>query len=170
MKKAIMCVLSSYSEAEAAVKKLEAAGFGTSDISVLFADNKGEAKTAGDNNPVARGTLGQLAEVGSVTIPGIKRLVAAGPIMTALGPMSGVAAGVNSTGIAGALGKFGIPEVEAKRYDGDVRGGKVLVAVHTEKADMAARAEQILQGMRAQHVVAAPQAEMLGGVEPHSRP
>src|SRR5580692_1885632 len=140
MKKAIMCMLQTYSQAEVTVEKLHAAGFLSDDISVLFADKRGtrgfafqhstkvpEGAIAGvGTGGVVGGTLGLLAGIGALAIPGVGPLIAAGPVMATL---SGMAAGATVGGVAGALVGFGIPEIEAKRYEGKVRGGNILVAI-----------------------------------------
>ena len=67
--------------------------------------------------------LGLLAGIGALAIPGVGPLIAAGPIM---GALSGAAVGAATGGLAGALIGLGIPEYEAKRYEGKITGGKRL--------------------------------------------
>jgi hypothetical protein len=142
--------------AEGVVDKLHAAGFSYDDVSVLMADKSGSRDFAHEKNTKAPegvatgattggaigGTLGLLASIGALVIPGIGPFIAAGPLVAAL---SGVAAGAAVGGIAGGLIGLGIPEYEAKRYEGKVREGNILISVHTENSDEADRAEQIMK-------------------------
>jgi hypothetical protein len=67
-------------------------------------------------------------------------LIAAGPVMAAL---SGAAVGAAAGGVAGGLIGLGIPELEAKRYEGKIRSGNLLISVHTENSDEIKRAKDI---------------------------
>jgi hypothetical protein len=141
---------------EEAVDALKSAGFRNTDISVLFPDNKGtkdfafekgtkapEGVVAGaGSGAVVGGVLGWLAGIGVLAVPGIGPFIAAGPIVAALAGM-GIAGTIG--GIAGALIGMGIPEYEAKRYEGRVKGGHVLLSVHSDDRDWAKRAENILE-------------------------
>ena len=88
------------------------------------------------------GALGWLAGIGALAIPGVGPLIAAGPIMAAL---SGAAIGGTVGGVTGALVGMGIPEFEAKRYEGKVKGGNILISVHTEDGDQRAKAKAIFE-------------------------
>ena len=88
------------------------------------------------------GAIGLLAGVGALAIPGLGPFIAAGPLMAAL---SGAAAGATMGGIVGALVGLGIPEIEAKRYEGKVRGGNILIAVHVESREVRNRVEDLLE-------------------------
>ena len=79
-------------------------------------------------------------------IPGLGPFIAAGPLTAAL---SGAAAGMTLGGIGGALVGLGIPEIEAKRYEGKIRGGNILISVHTEDREAQKRAEQIFNSANA---------------------
>jgi hypothetical protein len=163
MKKAVMCIVQSNAQAESIVNQLRIAGFSTNDISVLFPDKRGTRDFAHEHNTkapegaiagvgaggVVGGTIGLLAGLGALTIPGVGPFIAAGPLMAAL---SGVAAGATVGGIAGALVGMGIPEIEAKRYEGKIRGGNLLVAVHTETSEERAAAERVFKEARADDV------------------
>lgn len=143
-------------QAESIVSQLKAAGFSNQDISVLlgdpsqtrdFAHQKGtkapEGAAAGAaTGGVLGGVLGWLAGAGALTIPGVGPLIAAGPIMGALG---GAAVGGALGGLTGVLVGMGIPEYEAKLYEGKVREGRVLLAVHTEDSDERDRAKEIFE-------------------------
>jgi hypothetical protein len=165
-KKSVFCIATSELQAAAIVERLKAAGFSNNDISALFPDRSGtrdfahrkgtkapEGATAGaGTGAVLGGTLGWLAGVGALAIPGIGPLVAAGPLAAAL---SGAAVGGAVGGIAGALVGMGIPEYEAKRYEGKVKEGGILISVHTEDSDEAERAEDIFKEEEAQDIASA---------------
>jgi hypothetical protein len=90
---------------------------------------------------VIGGTLGLLAGIGALAIPGIGPLIAAGPIV---GALAGIGAGATAGGIIGALIGMGIPEYEAKRYEGHVRDGGILVSVHCDDSEWVSKAKHIL--------------------------
>jgi uncharacterized protein YcfJ len=156
MKKAVFCIAKSEGVAKDIVEKLKVMGFTADDISVLFADRKGTkdfayeqhtkapegATTGGVLGAGAGGVLGWLAGVGTLAIPGIGPFLAAGPIMVAL---AGAAIGGATGGLIGALVGMGIPEFEAKRYEGKLRGGSILISVHTEDAKERARAKDVFE-------------------------
>lgn len=142
--------------AESAVDRLNAAGFSNDDISVLLADHRSSEDFAHEKNTKAPegtttgvtaggaigGTLGLLAGIGALAIPGVGPLIAAGPIMAAL---AGVGVGGAVGGIIGALVGMGIPEYEAKRYEGRVKDGGILLSVHCNSSDEVSRAKDILK-------------------------
>ena len=88
------------------------------------------------------GTLGWLAGIGALAIPGVGPLIAAGPIVAAL---TGVGVGGAIGGISGALIGMGIPEYEAKRYEGRVKEGGILLSVHSDNSDWTRKAKDILK-------------------------
>lgn len=149
--------------AEDAVDSLRDAGFRSTDISVLFPDNQGTkdfahekhtkapegAVAGGSSGMVIGGTLGWLAGIGALAIPGIGPFVAAGPIMGMLG---GIGVGGAIGGITGALIGLGIPEYEAKRYEGRIRRGGILLSVHCDNKEWASRAKAILHSSAAEDV------------------
>ncbi len=169
MKKAVIGLVDTQAAAESVVASLHAEGFTTNDISVLFPDKRGTRDFAHENNTkapegavagasaggIVGGTLGLLAGIGALAIPGVGPLIAAGPIMAAL---SGIAAGATVGGLTGALVGMGIPEIEAKHYDGKVRGGNVLIAVHTEDGEMQKRAERVFKNANAHDVSSTTEA------------
>jgi hypothetical protein len=150
-------------QVEQAVDELRAAGFRNTDISALFPENVGtkdfaiekdtkapEGTTAGVvTGGVIGGTLGWLVGIGMLAIPGVGPLLAAGPIVAAL---TGLGVGGAVGGIAGALIGMGIPEYEAKRYEGRVRGGSILLSVHTDSHDWTKRAKLILERTGAEDI------------------
>lgn len=163
MKKAVICIVQTRQQADDVVGRLQAAGFRNNDISVLFPDPQGSRDFAAANatkapegavagagaGGVVGGAVGLLAGIGALVIPGLGPFIAAGPLLATLG---GVAAGVTVGGITGALVGMGIPEDEAKRYEGKVRGGGLLVSVHTETPEEAQRARQIFATVRADDI------------------
>lgn len=154
MAKAVFCIAKSEAQATSIVDQLKTAGFSNNDISVLFPDQSGTkdfaheqhtkapegAATGAGTGGVLGGALGWLVGVGALAIPGLGPFVAAGPIMAALG---GAAAGAALGGLSGALIGMGIPEYEAKRYEGKVKDGNILISVHTEDRTEQARAKEI---------------------------
>ena len=142
--------------AEAAVDHLLAKGFSNSAISVLLPDDEStrafahekntkapEGATAGvTTGGVIGGTLGLLAGIGALAIPGVGPLIAAGPIMATL---AGVGVGGAVGGLVGALVGMGIPEYEAKRYEGAVKGGGTLLSVHCDTSDQVDTAKAALK-------------------------
>jgi hypothetical protein len=155
-KKAVFCTVNSESQASSIVEALRQAGFSNDDISALFPDKHGtrdfaheqqtkapEGASAGaSTGAVLGGVLGWLAGIGSLAIPGVGPLIAAGPIM---GLLSGAAMGGAVGGIAGGLIGYGMPELEAKRYEGKVQSGNILLSVHTEDRDEVKRAKEIFK-------------------------
>src|SRR6202047_3541361 len=146
MKRSALCLVDTETQADAIVGKLRSTDFSDNDISVLFPDkgstrdfaHKKETKmpegaTVGaSTGAVVGGTIGLLAGIGALAIPGLGPFIAAGPIMAAL---SGGAIGAVGGGLTGALVGLGIPGYEAKRYEGKVKEGGILISVHSENND-----------------------------------
>ena len=152
-----------------AVSALRSAGFRNTDISVLMQDNIGtkdfaaekdtkapEGTTAGAaTGGVAGGALGWLAGIGALAIPGLGPFIAAGPIM---GALAGVGAGGALGGMIGALVGMGIPEYEAKRYEGRIKEGSILLSVHSDNSEWTKRAKDVLNSTGAEDVSSAGEA------------
>ena len=150
-------------QAERAVDTLLSSGFTNSSISVLLPDSRStkefaqekhtkapEGATAGaTTGGVVGGTLGVLAGVGALAIPGIGPLIAAGPLMAGL---AGLGIGGAVGGLVGALVGMGIPEADAKRYEGHVKGGGALLSVHCDTTDEVSRAKTLLSSTGATNV------------------
>jgi Heat induced stress protein YflT domain len=161
-------------DAERGVDTLIAAGFPSADISVLLPDNRGtkefahqketkapEGTAAGATaGGIVGGALGALAGIGALAIPGIGPLIAAGPIMAGL---AGLGVGGAVGGFVGALAGMGIPEYEAKLYEGRVRSGGVLLAVHCNDTAEITRAKGLLKGSGAEDIASTGEA---GGAKP----
>jgi hypothetical protein len=156
MAKSVLCIVNSDDRARRIVEDLRTAGFSGNDISVLLPDKEGtrdfaheqhtkapEGAAAGaGTGGVLGGVLGWLAGIGTLAIPGVGPFIAAGPIMAALG---GAAVGAAAGGLTGALIGLGIPEYEAKRYEGKIRGGNMLISVHTDDRNQVSRAKEIFE-------------------------
>ncbi|HEX4165139.1 MAG TPA: DUF3341 domain-containing protein [Bryobacteraceae bacterium] len=152
--------------AENAVDRMLGAGFRNEDISVLLQDNVGTKAFAHEKHTKAPegtttgvvaggiigGTIGLLAHIGVLAIPGLGPLIAAGPIIAAL---SGIGSGGVLGGIIGALVGLGIPEYEAKRYEGRIREGGILLSVHCDDSDWVAKARQLLRDSGAEDISSA---------------
>ena len=155
---------------EAAVDVLKREGFRNTDISVLFPDNRGTkdfahekstkapegTATGAGTGAVIGGTLGWLAGIGALAIPGVGPLIAAGPIMAAL---TGVGVGGAIGGLSGALIGMGIPEYEAKRYEGRVKQGGILLSVHSDDSQWTKKAKDILEHAGADDVSSTSEAK-----------
>src|SRR5437764_1182888 len=162
-------IYTSRSHTEEAVDALRRAGFRNTDISALFPDNAGtkdfahekntkapEGATAGaTSGALLGGVLGWLAGIGALAVPGIGPLLAAGPIVAAL---AGAGAVGVAGGLVGALVGFGVPEYEAKRYEGRVKHGGILLSVHCDSQDWVKRGEEILKQTGAEDVSSSSEA------------
>jgi hypothetical protein len=154
---------------ENAVDALKMDGFRNTDISVLLPDNVGTkdfahekntkapegAATGAGSGAVIGGTLGWLAGIGALAIPGLGPFIAAGPIM---GMLAGLGAGGAVGGIVGSLVGLGIPEYEAKRYEGRIKDGGILLSVHCDKSDWVKKAEEVLKRTGAQDIASSGEA------------
>ena len=152
--KAVFGIAKTESQAITIADNLRASGFSENDISVLFPDKQGskdfaheqhtkapEGATAGaGGGAVLGGALGWIVGIGALAIPGLGPFIAAGPIMAAL---AGAAGGAAVGGLTGALIGMGIPEYEAKRYEGKVKEGNILMSVHTDDSKERERAKEI---------------------------
>jgi hypothetical protein len=174
---AVFGIYPSAAHAETAVDALIAAGYPSTAISVLLPDTPStkefahqkdtkapEGTTAGVTaGGVIGGTLGVLAGIGALAIPGVGPLIAAGPIMAGL---AGLGVGGAVGGLVGALVGMGIPEYEAKRYEGQVKGGGTLLSVHCDTSDQVSRAKDLLKGTGAMDIASTGEAS---GVKTTSR-
>jgi hypothetical protein len=111
------------------------------------------------------GALGWLAGIGTLAIPGVGPFIAAGPIMAAL---AGAGVGGAVGGLAGALVGMGIPEYEAKRYEGIVNKGGILLSVHSDNSEWTSKAKRILEATGADDISST--GETKGDIENTDRP
>src|ERR1700723_3097399 len=162
-KTAVFGIYSSLPSADNATDTLVKSGFPAADISALLPDNLGGkeigtqkatkapegAATGAGSGAVLGGTLGLLAGIGALAIPGVGPFIAAGPIMAAL---AGIGVGGAVGGFAGALIGMGIPEYEAKRYEGRIQKGGILLSVHCDTSDQVKRAKELLKNTGAEDI------------------
>ena len=163
MAKSVLCITKTDAQAIAIVDRLKTAGFSHNDISVLLPDKAGTkdfaheqhtkapegAATGAGTGGVLGGALGWLVGIGAIAIPGLGPFIAAGPILAAL---SGAAAGAALGGVTGALIGMGIPEYEAKRYEGKIKEGNILISVHTEDSTERERAKMLFEQAGAEDI------------------
>src|ERR1700723_2348601 len=162
-KTAVFGIFTTVASADNATDSLVKSGFATSDISALLPENLGpkqigtekatkapEGATAGASaGAVLGGTLGLLAGIGALAIPGVGPLIAAGPIMAAL---AGLGVGGAVGGFTGALVGMGIPEYEAKRYEGRIKEGGILLSVHCDTSEEIKRAKEVMKSSGAEDI------------------
>jgi len=160
MSTSVFCIANDHGHAESIVTQLKSVGFAPNDVSVLLPDKRGTkdfaheqhtkapegAATGAGGGGLLGGVLGWLAGIGALAIPGVGPFIAAGPILAALG---GAAVGATVGGVTGALIGLGMPEFEAKRYEGKIKGGNILISAHCSNADMTKRAKEIFENMKA---------------------
>lgn len=162
-KKSVFCIATSRPQANQIVDQLKDAHFSNSAISALFSDQNSAHDFAHEKHTKAPegtvtgvgtgaaigGALGWIAGIGALAIPGVGPFIAAGPIIAAI---SGAAIGATVGGITGGLIGMGIPELEAKRYEGKLQQGNILISVHTESSEEIARAKEIFNKAGAEDV------------------
>ena len=168
-KTAVFGIYPSAAQAERAVDALVNDRFSESDVSVLLPDNDSTRQFAHEKNTkapegtaagagtgaVVGGTLGLLAGIGALAIPGLGPFIAAGPIM---GALAGAGTGGVVGGMIGALVGMGIPEYEAKRYEGMIKDGGMLLSVHCDNSDWVKRAKEILERTGAKDISSSGEA------------
>jgi hypothetical protein len=156
MSNSVFCIAQSETVADKIVSRLKSEEFADNDISVLFPDKSTTRDFAHEKNTkapegavagagaggIVGGTLGLLAGIGLLAIPGLGPFIAAGPIMASL---SGIAAGAALGGVTGALIGMGIPEIVAKRYEGKLKKGNILIAVHADDSKRVTLAKEIFE-------------------------
>jgi hypothetical protein len=166
---AVFGIYKSVGQAERAVDQLNAVGFTYDSISALLPDNQSSREFAHEKNTkapegtttgaatggVIGGTLGLLAGIGTLAIPGVGPFIAAGPMMAAL---AGLGVGGAVGGFIGAMVGMGIPEYEAKRFEGRIKKGDILVSIHCDTSDQIKRAKDILKQTGAEDIASAGEA------------
>jgi len=175
MKNSVLCIASSYLQADRIIRDLQGSGFASTEISVLSSDshgNRGFAHVKSSKAPegaaggalvggVTGGLVGLLAGIGTLAIPGLGALIAAGPILATL---SGAAAGAATGGVVGGLIGLGLPEYEARRYGEKLTQGNYLLAVHVENGDEETLAENIFSHHGADDIASMREDEVPAGV------
>ena len=161
----VIGLASNHAQAETIASDLRSNGFWNNDISVLFPGTKitrdfaleehtkaPEGALAGVSaGGVLGGTLGLLAGIGALFIPGVGPIIAAGPLVAIL---TGAAAGATVGGITGGLIGMGIPEIEAKQYEAQVQSGSILISVRVKTPEQRALAKQVMDRHGAMSVLA----------------
>ncbi len=169
--KSVFAIAADRDQATRIIEQLKTANFSNNDISVLFADKGTTRDFAVEKNTKAPegaltgagaggafgGALGWIAGIGALAIPGVGPFIAAGPIVAAL---SGAAVGAALGGIAGGLVGMGIPELEAKRYEGRIKKGSLLISVHAENSTEIDRAKKIFANCGADDICVADEASV----------
>ncbi len=167
---AVFGIYKTRTEAESAVERLRDSGFRTSDISVLMPDDmhsdtlasvKGTkapegATTGAGAGMLLGGAFGWLVGAGALAVTGLAPLIAAGPIVALLAG-AGVGGAVGS--LAGGLVGMGIPEYEAKRYEGRVKDGGILLSVHADDNDWVKKAKGILEVTGAEDIASTSEVD-----------
>src|ERR671915_415283 len=118
---------------ENGISALQQAGYRNEDISVLFPENEGTKDFAHKKGTKA-------------------------PEGAASGAGTGAGVGGTVGGLTGALVGAGIPEYEAKRFEGRIKDGGILVSVHCDNSEWTSRAKDILERTGAQDVSSAGEA------------
>lgn len=166
---AVFGIFDTRSSTERAVERLKNSGFRLTDISVLLPDKYTTKQFAHEKHTkapegiaagastgvVVGGALGWLAGMGALALPGIGPLLAAGPILAAI---AGAGVGGTIGGISGALIGLGIPEYEAKRYEGSVKDGGILLSVHCDDSKAIKSAKQLLEVTGAHDIASSTEA------------
>ena len=172
--KSVFCISTSREQADRIVAQLKNANFPNNDISALFADPEAGEHFAADRKlnaldgaltgaaagGIIGGALGWIAGIGALAIPGAGPFIAAGPIVAAL---NGAALGATLGGIAGGLIGMGIPEIEAKRFEGRIRKGNILISFHTDKSGAIKRVKRIFKYAGAEDICTTGESSLPGG-------
>jgi hypothetical protein len=174
---AVFGIFAMRTSAEAAVDRLTAAGFASQDLSFLISDKEGAKEFAAETNikapegaaagvevgGVVGGTLGLLVGINALAMPGVGPLIAAGPLLASL---AGLSVGAAVGGLVGALVGLGIPEFEAKLYDGRVRDGGVLLSVHCVSYEEITRARDVLIVAGAEDIASSGEESIISNPSP----
>lgn len=149
MRKAVICSVSDHAKTALIVEGLKAAGFAGDAISVLMPDRRGCWVAPWTGSPSSA----------RCRSPGVGSFIAAGSIRATL--LAAAAAGSSADGLRGALLRLGVPELEAKRYEDEIREGNVLVSVHPQGPGETRRAKEVFERLRAEGVRIYPRAPAL---------
>jgi hypothetical protein len=171
MERAVIGIVDTPLQANTAVERLRDAGFGSSDISLLYPDRHGTHDFGFEHRSKAPegavfgvvagailgAALGMVAGVGVLAVPGFAVLTAAGPLLAML---AGAAALAIPLGILGALAGSWMPEIEARHYAGKTKFGSILVAVHTDRRRERRVARDILREIAASDITMTPESSV----------
>lgn len=156
MAQAVFGIVRTHEAAGLLIQRLQATGFHRNDVSILAPQDHGQENlvvekqtkalegtaTGASAGGVLGGVLGLLAGIGTLAVPGLGILVAAGPLLATL---SGIGIGASVGGLAGGLIGLGIPEFEAKRYQGHLEQGSILISIHCRNDADIEQARHILE-------------------------
>jgi hypothetical protein len=176
MDTSVICLARDEDTAVFIVDQLEAAGFNTNDVSILYPDTSTtkdfvhevhskapEGATAGaSTGGVLGGAMGWLVGMGTLAIPGAGPFIAAGPILAAL---SGAAIGATVGGVTGGLVGLGIPEIEARRYAGKLRDGRILISVNAIDSKEISLIKRIFKDAGAEDIASTSEAPVRESAE-----
>jgi hypothetical protein len=140
-------VFSTRAAADQAITELKSAGYHDDQIGLVAKDSSGKTVKR-DGSGTKETNAGEGAAIGAAAGAGVAGLVSLGvsfgvipvigPIL-AVGPLAAAlisaAGGAAAAGVAGALIGWGIPEEDAKYYEGQVQSGKYLVTVECGQGD-----------------------------------
>lgn len=173
MSKTMVAIFNDYGSAENAAKQIKDQGLRTDDISIVAKQGEGSTDNSetlgttatmggmstsatnkkGINDNISDGVMtggilgglaGLLIGAGSMVIPGLGIVAAAGPI-------TGLLSGAVTGGIVGGLVDLGIPENKGKQYETDVKAGKILFSMKTDE-DKVDQVASVLRSNGAQSV------------------
>jgi hypothetical protein len=167
----VVCLAKNQEIAETIIRELREIGVRKNDVSLLFPDTSTSkdfahemhtkapegATTGASAGGILGGAFGWLVGIGSLAIPGVGPLIAAGPILAAL---TGVAVGATIGGITGSLIGLGFPEIEAKRYEGKIKEGRILISVSADDAVMADDIKAVLKQAGADDIASTTQSKV----------
>jgi len=165
MKRSLFALFAERAATESVIEQLKASGIAAGEISLLFAERAAQEPPpqAPEGGPGSAGSLGWLAGIGALAIPGLGPFTAAGPLKDAL---IGAAVGTAVGGITGALVGMGVPEYEARHYEAQIRAGKWLLSVHREKGEPVEQVLQILRDAKAEEIATSGEAGAQNSPEP----
>src|ERR1700722_17868106 len=179
-KVAVFGIYSTRAAVENAAESLVTAGFPAADISVLLPESLGGPKDIGavkatkapegtaagvTTGGIIGGALGVLAGGGMLAIPGLGPFIAAGPIMAGL---AGLGVGGAVGGLTGALIGMGIPEFEAKRYEGHLQKGGILLSVHCVTPGEILRAKEVVKSTGGEEVTSTGESSIDPEIADHN--
>jgi len=135
----VVGVFDSRDKAEAAITELHDTGFRETDIGLVIRNATTTGVKADDDVAENAGEGAMAGAVAGVGIGGLVGLGVLAGVLPVIGPAlfagtlgvlaSNAAGGAAVLGVIGALTGWGIPEEDAKYYEGEVAAGRVVVTV-----------------------------------------